>query len=133
MYAKSVAAFQQAFTDVLVIVAEDLRDNLREELCRTFKFLGVDPDFEISDLKERNVGKVSRVWLVEALCRRVEKRCGHFPGVGSVLSRVRRINDYRPKLNPNTARTLAEDFKADVAGLEKLIGRDLSFWLDKYR
>ena len=132
MYAKQVKAYLEAFEDVLIVVAEDLRENREGELRRVYDFLGVDVDFEVEDSNEQNVGRVPRSWVVEAVCRRTLRYIGEFPGVSKVVNCVRKLNDYRPKLNPSTARRLAADFEADVVELGELLGRDFSFWLKKY-
>lgn len=133
MYYTQVRAFLEQFKDVLVLISEDFRHDLNGELRKVYEFLGVSQEHQIESKAEQNVGSVPRIWAAEAFCRRVERKSSVYPIKVGMISGIRKVNNYRPRLNPNTARKLALDFDEDVRKLSDLLGRDLSFWLEKYR
>jgi hypothetical protein len=119
-----------------VFLYEDFSDDPESVLAEIYSFIGVDPEF-VADLTYRpNAGGVPRSsWLQKFvmephLLNRI---------VGSVLPEElkRRIRDaisdrnvQRPELPAAAREQLRAELHPDILELQKLIGRDLSAWLE---
>ena len=131
-YFEQVQAYFENFSSVHVIITEDMRTDLNGVLSGAFNFLGVDAGFIPSETEPRNVGVVPRVQIVERACLSIGHRLRFIPGMHRSMERIRNFNRHRPKVNQLTAGVLASEFQPGVEKLSKLLGRDLSFWLEKY-
>ncbi|MFN6944487.1 MAG: sulfotransferase [Cytophagaceae bacterium] len=141
MYYEPLKEFIQAFSQVKVILSEDLQKSPVSTHSEVFEFLGVDPAFEVENLMKLNVSGVpknkflQRAFqddnvirnavrpLVRAVAPSVETR-------KKIFNWVTRKNLDRMSITPETRERLKEDFKEDIERTSKLIHRDLSRWLD---
>lgn len=138
MYYDSVKAFIDNFTGVKVVLYDDLEKRPQKLLREIFRFLGVDPDYDVNTEIRYNVsGKPKSRWLhrffsEENMARRLAQ-----PIVRTFLSQETRIrivqkiqekNFTRLTISPDTKRKLHQLFEEDIKKLEGLLGKDLSFW-----
>ena len=119
---------------VLVLFAEDLRDNTGKVYRRTLEFLGV-PDDNRREFPRHNKAKVSPIPhlpYVLYLIAEAKRRLGIKKGIG-LIGLVERIatkqRDKLPELSVEFKKELMDYFRSDVEKLQKLCGRDLSHWL----
>lgn len=138
LYYESVKAFHDNFSNVKVILTEDQEKRPQQVFRDIFRFLDVDPDFDVNTEVRYNVsGKPRSQWLhnfffEENMIRKLAQ-----PIVRTLLSQETRIriaqsiqetNLTRLSINPETKRKLLAFFKEDTGKMERLLNRDLSFW-----
>jgi len=138
MYYEAVKAFKENFSNVKVVLNEDLERRPKQVLREIFDFLGVDPTCDVNTEIRYNVsGKPKSQWLHEFffegnLARRIAQ-----PIVRRIFSQETRIriaqkiqekNLVRLTINPGTKNRLQQFFEEDIQKLERLLGRDLSRW-----
>jgi hypothetical protein len=138
-YAEQVARYLDVFgyDAVRVYLFEDLVVDA-EAVCRdVFSFLEVDPNYPIKVAKAYNPSGPSRSALLSKL---IYERLSIKVPVKKVLPitirrsvkewlRAKNVGSI-PKMNPETRSRLQGVFRNDILRLEKLIGRDLSNWLE---
>jgi len=138
MYYDSVKAFMENFSSVKVILTDDQETRPKQTLRGVFRFLGVDPDFDVdTDIRYNISGKPKSQWIHQLLFNQNLARKIAKPIVRRLFkpeTRVRIVQHIQEKnlkrlsINPETARHLQEYFKDDIAKLEVLLKRDLSNW-----
>jgi hypothetical protein len=130
LYAKSIAAYQEAFSHVKVILNDDLHTDTKRVVQEVFEFIGVDPSFPLAEVKRHNENLVPRSKLVSIVLSKFQRR-GLVPK--AFADWVNSWNLYKPKIPMDFASKVAPEFEEDLKETGKLIGRDLSFWLEKYK
>ncbi|HEX6257197.1 MAG TPA: sulfotransferase [Euzebyales bacterium] len=113
---------------------DELRSDTTAAVQAIYRALGVDDTF-VPDLDTpHNVGGVpanmafERVLTSKRIKRMVEPWIPR--RLGNLARRVRTANLQRPPALPDPLRAqLTDHFRADIAGTEALIGRDLQHWL----
>jgi Sulfotransferase domain len=138
-YAEQVARYLDVFGNdaVRVYLFEDLVADA-EAVCRNvFSFLEVEPDYPIKVAKAYNPSGPSRSALLSKLIydrlsiKEPVKKVVPITVRRSVKEWLRAKNvGPTPKMNPETRSRLQGVFRNDILRLEKLIGRDLSNWLE---
>jgi hypothetical protein len=134
-----VARYQALFSDVLVLLHDDLRADQAATYQRVLDFLGVDPGFSpdfsvvnpnttVKSHAARRAIQSMRWGPVRALTP------APLRGIGRrVMERLQSMNTQtaaRPPLCPEIAASLRAELRSDVLGLSDRIGRDLSHWLE---
>ena len=143
-YYEPVKAFMESFTNVLVILNEDLERNPRKTLLEVFKFLEIDSTVPIDTDVHHNMSGVPKIrWIHHFFFEENKLRKMIRPFVRLFLShhlrekisnKIQETNLTRLKIDPTLQKKLAVLFRDDIRKLECLLKRDLSFWLkDKYR
>jgi hypothetical protein len=120
---------------------EDFCADTRREYERVLGFLGLEPNPR-RDFERVNPARRNRIgWLASALHRPPRwisaaaarlKRIAGLRGVG-FLDSIRRANEapwVRSELSAEFRWTLAEEFRQDTELLSRLVGRDLTTWLE---
>jgi hypothetical protein len=135
MYAEQLERY------IAVFPCQQIRIYLFEDLARdpiglaedAFRYLGVDDSYEPDVSIQANSGSAVHSVRLASLFRRLRNTSfGKQSRLGrSVRTFVGGLNE-RPKgqLAPSVRRRLAAVFEADVDKLSRLLGRDLSPWLD---
>ncbi len=143
LYASQIAAYQQAFSEVKVVLYDDLLNNAEGLMHELYEFLDVDASFAADTQTRFNAsGKPKREWaqkifhyllfepswfkkLLKPIYRPIE------PQIAKILHRLMQKN-LQPKeaISPEFRKILIEFFRKDILRLQKLIGRDLSMWLE---
>jgi len=141
LYANQIESYQKAFSNVKVVLYDDLVADPVKLMQDLYEFLGVDstfvPDtstrFNVSGKpKNKGLQKLFRYLLFEPswfekilkpLYRPFESKIASF-----LHRRMQKNVQPKEEMNPETRKKLQEFFKEDILRLEKLIGRDLSMW-----
>jgi hypothetical protein len=119
---------------VHTILLDDIKANSRAEYLKVLAFLGVDDDGRL-EFSVKNPAKRLRIPPLRRATRLLGtvKRFFRIRQSLGLLNILDRLNmEYRPRsqLSTSTRQTLNDYFISDVELLSKLIGRDLSHWLN---
>lgn len=128
LYADSIKAYMDNFSEVKVILNDDLQTNTAATVASVCEFLGVDPEHKLSIEKRHNENRLPRSWCFQKLVRGLRNRRLLPSGLADALIGW---NLYKPKIDPGFAARIAPEFEEDIKLTSELIGRDLSCWLDK--
>ena len=134
LYASGLMVFQENFSNIKVILLEDLESEPKRILDEVFEFLEVDNCYNIDvstkfshsgKPKNRMIAKITdrnnkffyslRETVLRLLPRKITEK------VASKLFR-------KEGIEPVIRKKLQEFFKADIAQLEQLLNKDLSHW-----
>ena len=126
---------------VKIILLEDLIRNPQAVYADLLQFLGLQPDSRQefppvnTRFRHRNRALARMLasppeWLRKVA--RSAKRLLDIEAFGFVnrLNAMNRMDANKPSVNPQLRQVLIEAFRDDVGKLGKLIGRDLSHWLE---
>lgn len=138
-YYEPVKAYLESFSNVKVILNEDLAKEPQKALMEVFEFLGVDKNVPIKDKKTKyNMsGKPRSRWLHEFLFEGHPARNFLRPVVRFFIPRnyrksislaVQQKNLVQMEINPQTAAQLKKEFAEEIEKLGKLINKNLSSW-----
>ena len=126
---------------VAVLFADDLRRDPAGVCRRLFAFLHVDTEAHIDTSTMYNLGAAPRSAALYRFCRsitsgaHVPKRVAQHVVPSPIRRAARRaakrllLTRRMPPMRSETRRGLADRYRADIAELEKLTGRDLGHWL----
>jgi hypothetical protein len=146
-YSRQLKPYLELFErrQIHVILYEDLRHDPKGCLREIFAFLQVDPDIEVDTGQHHNVSAVAEVPRFALLYQMIARPFLLSPrlqsllpqGVASSIRPLARRLLLKPSAKtpapclPAELRTaLTQEVRADVEQLQRLIGRDLSHWLD---
>lgn len=133
MYAKGVKAFKESFTNVHVILNEDLSKDTLSTIKSCYSFLNVSTNFVPSDLtryshsgrpKNRVIKFISRRKGGVFMLRRVILKLIPRKYLESLAKRILR----KEEIDKTTIDYMKEYFKKDIGDLEKQLGIKLSSW-----
>ena len=135
-YYEKIKAYDEAFDDILIITAEELKNNTLRTLSKIFKFIGVN-DFAPSNLdKSYNAGGVYESNLITQFFFRQSALRSFIKRVIPITKGMKHfkqslINKYRkepPAITQETEKYLVNKFKEDVSKLQKEYDLDLEYW-----
>ena len=135
MYAEQLERFLAVFPcqQIRVYLFDDLVRNPLGVARDAYRYLGVDEEFQPDVSIQANPGRgVRSARLARALGTVRNSSFGRRSALGrSARALIRRLNE-QPKgqLAPNEHRKLAAVFEADVDKLSRMLGRDVSPWLE---
>jgi hypothetical protein len=136
-YSPGVSAYLERFDKVLMIIFEEFFPCIEENILKVFDFLGVASGDRRMIRRQANVSGLPRGKLGEAALGLVYKPNALKSFTKAVLPRrIRTPLKYTIKgallkhvpLDSHLRQELQEEFREDVAELERLLGRDLSLW-----
>ncbi len=136
-YYEQVKAYLKEFKNVKIILYEDLKINVEQELINICQFLNVDKNFIFVKRNEQNSSFLPKSKVLSKLISFESKikfrMLNYFPDnvKSSLKEQFRRFNSSKKEIQPLSAELrdkLNEFFKEDIRNLEKLIGRNLSIW-----
>jgi hypothetical protein len=140
LYYQQVKAFLEGFDQVNVILFRDFKKDTKQTLKNIFKFLDVDDSFIPSQESIHNKTGIPKNKLLHNLVGKdliINKWI--YRGMKKILSDrlmekirlkiVGRNLENFPAMKKETKEYLINYYKEDVKNLEKLLNRDLSFWL----
>ncbi|HEC87735.1 MAG TPA: sulfotransferase [Thermoplasmata archaeon] len=113
-------------SNMLFVLAEDLKEDRKNTLKKILKFLNLEPDFEFKDLKEKHVGGIPRSKFLARLAGNEYIRKHRI-----LKDFIKRINTKRGKIPPmkrNTRKYLEIYFEEYNRELEKFAGIKLDKW-----
>ncbi len=139
-YSMRVQAFLTEFTNVQIILFDELRADPKGVIRETYKFLGVSEDFEPSlDMVYNVSGKPKMKGLNKFLRQKNRFRDLMRPVLDLFLSEktktnlMERINQINtsPKdpLDEFMASKLSDLYRSDIEQLQRVLNRDLSRWI----
>lgn len=139
-YYEPVKAYLENFSNVKVILNEDLAKQPEKTLKEVFEFLGVDVSFQVKDSKTKhNMSGIPKSrWLHEFLFEGHPIRDFLRPVVRffipstvrkNVSLKIQQSNLEQMEINPETAKMLKAEFRDEILKLQDLIHKDLSRWL----
>lgn len=127
LYADGIKAFKEAFSNVHVVIFEEFVRDPKLGMSELLKFLEVEScevDFSFL-VKQHNAALIDRfpffVRALNSLGRRL-------PFSDHVVQSMIKLQKYRPRLSSGLEDHLRKYYKADVARLEEVTGKDLSLW-----
>lgn len=136
-YADIIKSYEERFgsSQIKVIFMEDLKNDFDGTMKKLFSFLGVDDSFVVPNKEvvnfyfDRKANKVSNKIIgikgTRFLAKRIPK------GIKNIFKNKWRVKE-TPKISDEDRQYLWDKiFKANVAELEKMTGRDLSIWAPK--
>jgi hypothetical protein len=138
MYFQQVKAFTEEFPLLKVCLFEDLQDS--DRLVRDlFQFLGVDTDVKVfTNMKVNPSGVPRSRFLTKLLISRDGSRVylKRILPLG-LTTKLIQLREYllkhlleKPELPPDMRAHLIKIYKEDVLNLERILGHDLSHWLE---
>jgi hypothetical protein len=136
LYASQIAAYQQQFSSVKVLLLEDLAARPQETFDDVCQFLGIS-EIPVQPGTSNESRLPRSIFLQAALSRAMTWRqggSGMRPGyVDKVLWRATQLNltaRQAPRLDPRTEAVLRPRYRDDILRTADLIDRDLTPWLD---
>jgi hypothetical protein len=140
LYAERVRDFQKNFTNVQVLLYDDLKKNVLTLLRCLYAFLDVQPDFVPDTSHRYNVSGIPRWSFINALFIKPKRLHKVASSVGGALLGANRWIHLRdrirstillkpPPMDPEIAEQLRQYYCDDILTLQDSIGRDLSSWI----
>jgi len=141
-FAEQLARYLDVFGPerIHVVLYDDFRDATAATYRGVLEFLGVDPEFQ-PELAVRNPNRRARFGLLQRAVYqppgpvlRLVPWLRRFPLVHTIRRGVLRLNSSavrRPPMNPALRRQLLDEHADEIRRLGRLIGRDLSGWLEE--
>lgn len=138
LYADGIKAFKENFSNVKVVITEELQSNPLEVLNDIFRFLNVEEDVSIDTSQIHNMSGIPRSrWLHELLFEGKRIIIYLRPFVRFFLNKSRRDrisrniqqkNLKRLSLPKEASEKLYRFFEEDIKATEQLLGRNLDLW-----
>jgi len=139
-YYKQVKAYFENFSNVGVWLFDDLKNDPARMMSDIYRFLGVDSSFKNEFLGIRyNATGVAKNKLihhilaqpnpVKSLAKKLLQAAVGEDRKMAISQKLRSQLYVKKDMRSETRRRLIDVFRQDVVSLEKLIGRDLSHWL----
>ncbi len=133
MYAQTIKNWQIRFSpdQIKVVFMEDLKNDFDATMKSLFEHIGVNSDFVIPNKEvanfyfDRKANRVSNKLIGVQGTRFIAKRIPK--SIKNIFKNRWRVKEV-PKISSEDRNWLWQVFKADIAELEKMTGRDLSIW-----
>ena len=145
LYCEQVKAYVDNFSDVEIVLFEDLRNDATSTMARLYRFIGVDDRYTPNLGESYNVSITPRnsfVWQLMDLYKRLHigdlLTSALTPIIGAdralrskarLFKAVAPFVSTKPVMRPETRARLKDQFRTDVLELQTLINRDLSSWI----
>ena len=138
-YAEQIRRYQAQFPpeQLKIFLYEDYRSDPQRVLREIFEFVGVDVSFVRRLHKEVNPGGDPRSRLLQAIIMRpnllgsIASFFLPLPVRRRIRDRISRLNLARTELSPTARARLLAKLRPDIMELQKMLGRDLSGWLQE--
>lgn len=139
-YADAIEAYQSSFSNVKVILQEDLTNNAVETMKDIFAFIGVDNNFITDTSVKYNISdpQSHNVWFkyifankgMKSIFKPFLKKLVTDNTKRKIMHRFRKPNlEATQKLDEETRKKLMEIYRSDIVKTQALINRDLSHWM----
>ncbi|HEC92398.1 MAG TPA: hypothetical protein ENI51_05310 [Candidatus Atribacteria bacterium] len=127
-YILQIKRFARYFSksQMLFVLAEDLKENREETLKKILEFLKVETDFSFKDLTEKHVGGAPRSMFLARLAG--NKYIKNHRLLRDLIKKINTKKGAVPPMKGETRRKLQEYFEPYNKELEKFTGLDLSKW-----
>ena len=136
LYAEGIKTFMEVFTNVKVILFEDISNHPEETVMDTFKFLEVEPFQDINVNTKYSHSGAPKNKISALLSDRKNPVIYFFRNLAikmiprSILEQVASKMFNKGEIPHETKTKLKEYFKEDILKTEKLLNRSLQNWLD---
>jgi len=135
-YYSAVRAYIDAFgkDKVKIYLFEDLKSDAVALMQDIYRFIGVDDTF-VPKIQRYNVSGVPKSKFLHNFLRKpsivksVAKHLIPERARRNLVLEIQNRNLTKPEMKPETRKRLIGVYRDDIKQLEKLIGRDLSFWV----
>lgn len=139
-YADAIAAYQEHFSRVKIVLQEDLISKAEETMKDIFQFIGVNSNFVPDTSVKYNISdpQSHNAWFkylfgnrgVKSLLKPLVKKFMQDKTKRKIMHSFRKPNqEAAVKLDAELKKKLLEIYKADILKTQSLIKRDLSHWL----
>lgn len=135
LYYKQVKSYLDNFRNVKIFLYDELRDNPSKVVEELYNYVGVDSSFRPVSLA--NVYNKSNDKLIprNELAGKVMQQMKKFNKLAPPLIKtaVKKLFLKREQIDPQTLDHLKNAFREDVEKLSKIITKDLSHWISRYK
>jgi len=138
-YYNQVKAYLESFSEVMVCLYDDLKNDPMDLVRRIFIFLGVDPGFTPDTSVRLNISGIpksrfahnllTKPTLLKTTIKVVTKPLFLKPKARKLKDTLIRKNLRRPEMKTETHEYLKNLYREDILKLQDLINKDLSHWL----
>ena len=139
-YYDQVKAYKDNFSDVLVCILEELDSDPLSVMKKIYSFLGVDNKFRPNIKIKYNVARSENMnYLQKALISfdnpikktliRYVRRVIGDTNMQKIFNRL--FKEDKSTIDNKTKNILIDEFREDILKLEKLINKDLGYWLNQ--
>ena len=143
MYYKQLRNYLRYFKkrQILILIYEDIEEDPAAFIKKVYRFLDIDKNVIPPSLNKRV--NITRRYKIAGVHKTlvslhssirsnkttsgVIKKLGIYKA-GKFIQKVNTKARNYPKMNTGTREKLRKEYRDEIVGLEKLIGRDLSFW-----
>jgi hypothetical protein len=120
---------------VLVVLLDDIREDARREYLKVLRFLGVPDDDrrQFPVYNEARVNRLPRLARCAFVAGAIKSRLGGLKSGLGLLERFEKYNqisERRIAISEEFRAVLERYFSGDIQLLERLVGRDLSYWFN---
>lgn len=136
-YADGIKAFQENFSQVKVILNEDLAKQPQKVLKEIYEFLGVDTEVEINTETQHNLSGIPKsrflfnILNLKTGIHKIFRPITFFLSKDTkvrILNKLSKKNLNRLTMDPADSRWLYPNFIEDIEQTQQLIDKDLSKW-----
>lgn len=140
-YYDKIKAYQDAFSEVLLISTEELSNNTEETVKKVYKFLEVDDSFLAENIERRyNEGGVYADNLITRVIFRQSKLRSLIKASIPITpwmkhakhNLISRFKEKTPEMDINAENYLVKLFQDDVDKVSSELGVDISLWNKKF-
>lgn len=137
-YTKQVEAYQKNFSEVKIVLFDDLKHNTEQTIKEIIKFLGADEYQNIDVNKISNISGVPKNYILQKFLynnglRKIYRKFFKDALWGEKIIQIREEiinkNIVKITMDPSMHQKLQEIFYEDIKQLEHLIDVDLTDWL----
>jgi len=118
-------------SQMLFILAENLKENREETLRKVLEFLEVEPNFKFKDLEEKHIGGMPRSMFLAKLAG--SKYIKNHKLVRDFIKKINTKKGKVPEMKPETRKYLHGYFEDYNRELEKFTGIDLNKWQNEIK
>lgn len=135
LYSEQIKTFLNTFTNVKVILQEDLKTDTKRVIKEVYSFLKVNPDFKTDTSIKHNPSGIPKNLIAKFLLNRNSKVSVNIRGFlksvipRSILEKVASHSLEKKSISRPEQELLKNYFQDDIAKLETLLGKDLSKWI----
>jgi len=143
LYFRNLSRFLECFPkeQILLVWFDDIQKRPEVLIREVYTFLGVNPDFQPSNLHEKsNQARISQIKGLQEFIRKTQYKLIALgfsgligtikrAGVGNLVGKLNSKPLQKDRVPPDLKQYIQDNVRADVLQLQAWSGRDLSHWL----